>query len=220
MTLVASATVAWPFGAGGQEAGRTYRLGVLWPFPYGTPESRLLADALRPYGFIDGKNLNIDYRSWAQHVDQIWDYAAEFAKERVDAISAGGELAIRAAQKATPSIPIVGVADDMLGSGFITSFSRPTGNTTGVSILSPELDGKRQDILIEALPGLNHLALLADFNASKQAHLDVLREAARARNIEASIHSIAKPEEIAPAIDAAKAAGAAALNVFGVADAQ
>ena len=64
MTLFASATVAWPFGAGGQEAGRTYRLGILWPFPYGTPKSSLLADALRPYGFIDGKNLNIDYRSW------------------------------------------------------------------------------------------------------------------------------------------------------------
>jgi hypothetical protein len=93
MTLVASATVAWPFGAGGQEAGRTYRLGILWPFPYGTPESSLLADALRPYGFIDGKNLNIDYRSWAQHIDQVWDYAAEFAKERVDAISAGGNSA-------------------------------------------------------------------------------------------------------------------------------
>jgi putative ABC transport system substrate-binding protein len=214
MTLVASATVAWPFGAGGQEAGRTYRLGILWPFPYGTPESSLLADALRPYGFIDGKNLNIDYRPWAQHVDQIRNYAAEFAKERVDAISAGGDLAIRAAQKATPSIPIVGVTDDMLGSGFVPSFARPTGNATGVSILSPELDGKRQDILIEALPGLNHLALLADSNTSKQAHLDVLRKAARARNIESSIHLIAKPEEIAPAIDAAKAAGAAALNVL------
>jgi len=179
MTLVASATVAWPFGAGGQEAGRTYRLGILWPFPCGTPESSLLADALRPYGFIDGKNLNIDYRSWAQHIDQIWDYAAEFAKERVDAISAGGDLGIRAAQKATPSIPILGVTDDMLGPGFVPSFARPTGNTTGVSILSPELDGKRQDILIEALPGLNHLALLADSNTSRQAHLDGLREAAR-----------------------------------------
>jgi putative tryptophan/tyrosine transport system substrate-binding protein len=175
---------------------------------------RLSLDRRRRHIFIDGKNLNIDYRSCAQHVDQICDYAAEFAKERVDAISAGGDLAIRAAQKATPSIPIVGVTDDMLGSGFVTSFSRPTGNTTGVSILSPELDGKRQDILIEALPGLNHLALLADSNTSRQAHLDVLREAARARNIEASIHSIAKPEEIAPAIDAAKAAGAAALNVL------
>jgi ABC-type uncharacterized transport system substrate-binding protein len=213
MTLVASATVASPFGAGGQEAGRTYRFGILWPFPYGTRESSLLADALRPYGFIDGKNLNIDYRSWA-HVDQIWDYAAGFVERHVAAISAGGDLGIRAAQKATSSIPILGVTDDMLGSGFITSFSRPTANTTGVSILSPELDGKRQDILIEALPGLDHLALLADSNTSKQAHLDVLREAARVRNIDASIHWIAKPEEIPAAIDAAKAAGAAALNVL------
>ena len=136
MTLVASATVASPFGAGGQEAGRTYRLGILWPFPYGTPESSLLADALRPYGFIDGRNLNIDYRSWAQHVDQIRDYAAEFAKERVDAISAGGDLAIRAAQKATPSIPILGVTDDMLGSGFIRVLLLPHPETQRASASS------------------------------------------------------------------------------------
>jgi putative tryptophan/tyrosine transport system substrate-binding protein len=193
---------------------RTYRVGCLWPFPLGTPESSLLANVLRPYGFINGQNLDIDYRPWGLQIDKIWDYAAEFVEEHVDAISAGGDLGIRAAQKATSSIPILGVTDDMLGSGFVPSFARPTGNTTGVSILSPELDGKRQDILIEALPGLNRLALLADSNTSKQAHLDVLREAARARNIEASIHTIAKPEEIAPAIDAAKAAGAAALNVL------
>lgn len=86
MTLAASATVAWPFGAGGQEAGRNYRLGILWPFPYGTPESSLLAEGLRPYGFIDGKNLNIDYRCWTQHVGQVWDDAAEFVGEHVDAV--------------------------------------------------------------------------------------------------------------------------------------
>ena len=183
MTLVASATVAWPFGAGGQEAGRTYRLGILWPFPYGTPESSLLADALRPYGFIDGKNLNIDYRSWAQHIGQIWDYAAEFVEEHVDAISAGGDMGIRAAQKATSSIPILGVTDDVLGSGFVPSFARPTGSTTGVSILSPELDGKRQDILIEALPGLNHLALLAS-STPQAGHLDVLRAGPQHRSFD------------------------------------
>ena len=129
-------------------------------------------------------------------------------------------MAIRAAQKATPSIPIVGVADDMLGSGFITSFSRPTGNTTGVSILSPELDGKRQDILIEALPGLNHLALLADSNASKQAHLDVLREAARARNIEASIHSIRETRGNRAGHRCGEGRRRRCVECFGVADAQ
>ena len=210
--LVGGATLA-PLAVNAEEA-RTYRVGCLWPFPLGTPEFSLLANALRPYGFINGQNLNVDYRPWGQHIDKIWDYAAEFVREHVDAISTGGDLGIRAAQKATSSIPILGVTDDMLGSGFVTSFAHPTGNTTGVSILAPELDGKRQDILIDALPGLNHLVLLADSNTSKQAQLDALQEAARARNIEASIYSIAKPEEIAPAVDAAKAAGAAALNVL------
>ena len=93
--------------------------------------------------------------------------------------------------------------------------ARPTGSTTGVNTSSPELDGKRQDILIEALPGLNHAwRFLSEFQHLRRAHLDVLREAARARNIEASIHSIAKPEEIGPAIDAAKAASITALNVL------
>ena len=214
ITLVASATVAWPFGAGGQEAGRTYRLGILWPFPYGTPESSLLANALRPYGFIDGKNLNIDYRGWAQHVDQIWDYAAEFAKERVDAISTGGDLGIRAAQKATSSIPILAVTDDMLGPGFVTSLVHPTVNTTGISILAPELDGKRQEILIEALPGIQRMAALANSNTTKQVQLDSLQRAARALNVQLSLHLIATSDDIPPAIDAAKATGAAALNVL------
>ncbi len=143
-------TVATPFASSAQEAGRTYRLGVLWPFPLGTREAGLMVDVLRPYGFIDGQNLAVDYRSWALHVDEIWEYAADLVKERVDAISAGGDLAIRAAQKATQSIPILGVTDDMLGSAFVTSLARPNGNTTGVSILATELDGKRQEILIEA----------------------------------------------------------------------
>jgi putative ABC transport system substrate-binding protein len=173
-----------------------------------------MAGVLRPYGFIDGQNLAVDYRSWAQHVDEIWDYAADLVKERVDAISAGGDLAIRAAQKATQSIPIVGVTDDMLRSGFVTSLARPNGNTTGVSILAPELDGKRQEILMEALPGLHHLAILADSNTTKQAQLEGLQQAARTRNIEFSAYWVAKTDEIAPAIDAAKAVGAAALNVL------
>jgi putative ABC transport system substrate-binding protein len=211
--LVGGATLAAPLAAQAEEA-RTYRVGCLWPFPPGTHEASLLADALRPYGFVDGHNLTVDYRPWTLHVDQIWDYAAELVKERVDAISAGGDLAIRAAQKATPSIPIIAVTDDMLGSGFVTSLARPTGNVTGVSILAPELNGKRQEILIEALPGIQRMAALADSNTTKQEQLDSLRQAARARNVELSLHWIAKGDDIPPAIDASKASGAAALNVL------
>jgi putative ABC transport system substrate-binding protein len=101
-------------------------------------------------------------------------------------------LAIRAAQQATKTIPIVGVTEDMVGEGLVDSLARPNGNITGVSILATELDGKRQEILIEAVPGLRRMAALADSNATADAKLYALQEAARARNIELSIHRIAK----------------------------
>jgi putative ABC transport system substrate-binding protein len=123
-------------------------------------------------------------------------------------------MAIRAAQQATKTIPILGVTDDMVGEGLVESLARPNGNTTGVSIFATELDGKRQEILIAALPGLRHMAALADSNNTTVAKLHALQEAARAGNIELSIHRIATGEEIAAAIDTATASGATALNVL------
>src|SRR5258707_6232619 len=119
-----------------------------------------------------------------------------------------GSVATRAAQQVTKTIPIIAVADDMVGEGLVDSLVRPNGNTTGVSILALELDGKRQEILIEAVPGLRRMAFLADANFTTVATLDALQEAARAHNVELSIHRIAKGEEITAAIDAAKASGA------------
>ena len=92
--------------------------------------------------------------------------------------------------------------------------ARPNGNTTGVSILANVLDGKRQEILIEAVPGLRRMATLADSNTTAVAKLDALQTAAGARNIELSIHQVARGEEIAAAIDMAKASGSTALNVL------
>jgi len=102
----------------------------------------------------------------------------------------------------------------MLGSGLVTSLARPDGNITGVSILVGEADGKRQDILIEALPGLRQMAVLTDTNYTKFAKLAALQEAAHAQNIEFSIHRVAKGEEIAAGIDSAQASGAQALNIL------
>ena len=94
----------------------------------------------------------------------------------------------------------------------MNSLARPDGNTTGVSILVFEAEGKRQDILIEAVPGLRRMAVLIDVNYTKFAKLEALQEAARAHNLEFSIHRIAKGEEIADAIDSAQASGA--LNIL------
>ena len=84
----------------------------------------------------------------------------------------------------------------MLGSGLVSSLARPDSNTTGVSVLAFELDGKRQDILIEAVPGLRLMAVLIDVNLTKFAKLEALQEAARAHGVEFSIHRVARREEI------------------------
>jgi len=204
------ASVAWSFAAMAQEPGRLYRVGLLWA---ATPESPVVVaflDETARHDFVVGKNLTVDYRAF----DRLSEYAAELVKGRVDVIGAAGNMAIRAAQEATKTIPILGITDDLLGSGLVNSMARPNGNTTGVSILGGDLDGKRQDILIEALPGLRRMAALADSNNSTEAKLNVLEEAARARNIELSIYRIAIGEEIAATLDRAKASGATALNVL------
>src|SRR5882757_1057376 len=213
-TLVAGAMVEWPFAAMAQESGRTYRLGVLLPFTRDLPANVAFFNEVRSRGFIEGQNLTIDYRAFGSHVDLISQYAAELVKAQPDVIFAGGDVAIRALQQATKAIPILGISGDMVGEGLVDSMARPNGNTTGVSILATELDGKRQEILAEAVPGLRHMAALADSTNSVVAKLDELQEAARARNIELSIYRVAKGEEIAAAIDAAKTSGAAALNVL------
>jgi putative tryptophan/tyrosine transport system substrate-binding protein len=217
ITLIGGAIVPCTFPAIAQEAGRTYRVGMLFPFPRDADEAveiTAFSDELRKQGFIEGQNLKIEYRAWAPHVDLISVYAAELVKGRPDVFAVGGPVAVRAAQQATKTIPLLAITDDMVGEGMVSSMARPTGNTTGVSILAPELNGKRQEILIEAVPGLRRLAALADSNTTAVAQLNALQAAARARNIELSIHRIAKGEEIAAAIEMAKASGAAALNVL------
>jgi putative ABC transport system substrate-binding protein len=207
------ASVTWPFPAMAQEPGRSYRIGCLQPVPRDAPGLLAFFDGLRSFGFIEGQNLTIDYRDYGAHLDLTSKFATDLVNARVDAIEAGGDPALHAAQQATKTIPIIGFTDDMAGSGFVTSMARPTGNITGVSLLAAELDGKRQEILIEAVPGVSRMAVLAP-NTIAPAKLDALKEGARARNVELSIHRISSGEEIAAAIDMAHASGATALNVL------
>ena len=207
------ASITWPFAALAQEPGRTYRLGCLLPLTRDAPINVAFFDELRRRGFIEGQNLTVECRAYGQHVDLIPDYAAELVNARVDAIVTAGDVApIRAAQQATKTIPILAMTGDLIGLGLVGSQARPDGNTTGVNVFANELDGKRQEILIEAVPGLRRMAFLADANFTTIATLDALQEAARAHNIELSIHRIAIGEEITAAIDAAKASGAEGLN--------
>jgi putative ABC transport system substrate-binding protein len=216
--VIGGAMASWPPAACPQEAGRTYRLGMLFPYPRDDRDAvgtiAALSDELRRQGFIEGQNLAIEYRAWAPQVDLLSDYAAELVKSQPDVIAPGGPLAVRAAQQATKSIPILAISDDMVGEGLVNSMARPNGNTTGISILATELDGKRQEILIETLPGLRRMVVLADSNTTAVEQLNELQNAARTRNIDLSVHRIAKGEEIPAAIEAAKALGATAINVL------
>ena len=198
----------------GAATGADLSSGLLATAPRDAPVNVAFFDELRRRGFIEGQNLTVEYRAYGQHVDLISQYAAELVKARVDVIVTAGDEAVRAIQQATKTIPIVAIGDDMLGSGLVTSLARPDGNTTGVSILAVEADGKRQDILIEAVPGLRLMAVLTDVNFTNAAKLDALQEAARAHGIEFSIHRVARGEEIAAAIDSAQASGAKALNIL------
>jgi len=197
-----------------RKLGRTFLIGQLSPFPRHAAFNIAFYEDLRRSGFIEGKNLTIHYRDYGLHGDLISQYATDLVNARVDVIVTGGEPGIGALQKATKTIPIVALGGDLLGSGFVKSLSRPDGNTTGVSILAFEADGKRQDILIEAVPGLRLMAVLTDGNDTSAAKLDVLQKAARARDVGLLIHRVANSEEIAAAIDSAQASGAKALNIL------
>jgi putative tryptophan/tyrosine transport system substrate-binding protein len=214
ITLLSGATLLAPLAAGAQEPGRTYRLGNVHTSPRDAPHNVAFFDELRRLGFIEGENLTIDWRGFGMRIEQFEEFAAEQVKAPVDVILTGGDAAVRAVQRATAAIPILAMTDDMVGQGFVRSLAKPGGNMTGVSILATELDGKRQDILMETVPGLRRMAALADTNTTTPSKLQALQNAARARGVELSIHRVARPEEIVPAINAAKALDAAALNVL------
>ena len=214
ISLLGGAVAAWPLAARAQEPGRIYRLGVLSLTQRNAPWHVALFDAVKSDGLIAGQNLVVDDQGFGLRVGQLAEHASAIVKAQVDVINGGGDPPILAAQQATKEIPILGVAEDMVGSRFVASLAKPGGNTTGVSLLSSELDGKRQELLMETVPGAHRYAALADVNSSSPQRLQTLEEITRARGAELSIYRVAKSEEIAGAVDAAKNSGAAALNVL------
>jgi putative ABC transport system substrate-binding protein len=214
VALIAAGVLTRPWCAFGQEPGRTYRLGCLFSAPRDAPHHVAFFSEVGRLGFIVGNNLTVDWRGFGLRVEQFGEHAAELVNGQVDVISAGGDAAVRAAQRVTTTIPIIALADDMLGQGFVRSLSRPGGNITGVSIVASELDGKRQEILIEAVPGVSHLGALVDTNTTAPRQLDELTSAAHERGVELSLHRATVLEQIVPAINAAKASGAGAVNVL------
>jgi putative ABC transport system substrate-binding protein len=200
-----------PLAAHAQEAGRIYRLGVLVPAARESAAVRAMFDELRLNGFVEGQNLAV-IGSFGVTTEQIADGVAILMKAVPDVIVSGPELYTRALQAATRTMPLLSISEDLVGEGLVASLAKPGGNVTGISLLSPELDDKRQDILIDAVPGIRRMAALADSAITLKRHLQQQQEVARARGVELSILTVAKPEEIAPALDEAKARGAEAVN--------
>jgi putative ABC transport system substrate-binding protein len=215
ITLLGGAAVAWSISTLAQDAGRTYRIAILSRSPRSAVNYVAFFDELRKLGFVEGQNLAVDTRGFGASSEQFPELAMELVKSNLDVLVCGSDAAIRAAQQATQTIPILGTTDDMVGSGLVHSLAKPGGHTTGMSILATELDGKRQEILMELLPGVRRMGALADPNTTAPELVHSLQDATRARGVELSVHWIAKPEEIVGAIDEAKVSGDGALNVLG-----
>jgi putative ABC transport system substrate-binding protein len=184
ITILGGAAAAWPLTARAQD-GRTYRIGVLNANPRGSPVVTALFDELRRNGLVEGRNLVVDGNGIGIPYPRFADAARELVKAKVDAlVVGGGSPPIRSVQAVLPAIPIIGVADDMVEAGLARSLVQPGGNVTGVSLFAPELDGKRQELLIELLPGVRRIAALADPRVQPQQELQALQDAARARGVE------------------------------------
>src|SRR6516164_1560864 len=196
-----------------QESNRTYRLGVLAGLPRGAPQSGVVVADLGKAGFIDGKNLIVDWRLQGSP-EQTTASVAELVRLAPDVLLAAGTPGMVAAQAATRTIPILGIADDMVASGLVPSLANPGANLTGISILATELDGKRLEILMELVPASRHMAALADPSVAGPAQLAALRSAAASRSVVLSIYPVHGREEIAAIVGAAQAFGATALNVL------
>jgi putative ABC transport system substrate-binding protein len=121
---------------------------------------------LRELGYTEGKNIFIEWRSAEENADRMQELAAELVRLQVDVIVTGGSTSTRSAKKATSTIPIVMAQDDdPVGSGFVASLARPGGNITGLSTVSPELSGKRLELLKEIVPRLSRVAVIGNLTS-------------------------------------------------------
>jgi putative ABC transport system substrate-binding protein len=213
--VLALAGIAVPVPAYAQQPGRTYRIAYLGPSPRGSAPQTAFFEALARLGFVAGKNLQLDERGYAQRPGQFGQTAVELARSGADLILCGGPEAGRAAKQATKTIPLLVNTDDMVGEGLVASLAHPEGNVTGVAIRSPDLDGKRLEILLEVIPEVRRIDALAGSDTANARHFQELREAASERGVELAIRTAATYADIAPAIDAAKSGGAQGLNVLG-----
>ena len=212
VTLLGTAAVAGPRGLLAQPASRRYLVGGLMPFPLATLAK--FVDTLGQLGFVEEQNLTIDPRGFSVPYDRLAVIAGELVEAKVDAIICAGDAAIIAAQAATSSIPIVAITDDMVGAGLVRSLARPGGNTTGVSLLAGDLDGKRQEVLFDFFPEGRRMAVLADTKTNAPSRLHQLETPRRLAVSRCQFTASSATTRSVRRSSSAKATGAVALNVL------
>jgi ABC transporter substrate binding protein len=139
LAILGGVAATWPLAVTAQEAGRNYRVaGLFGASSREAPQTVAMFEEVRQAGFIEGRNLTVDWRTYGTHVELVSQFASELFKSPVDVIVVGGDPATKAAQQATTTIPILAFTDDMVGSGLVSSLAKHGGNTTGVSLLATE----------------------------------------------------------------------------------
>ena len=163
-----------------QQTGKVPRIGYLSPTSPSVSPTRIEAfrHGLRELGYLEGKNIVIDYRYAEGKFDRLPALAAELVRLKVDLIVTTGPTVTRAAKEATTTVPIVMATDtDPVGNGFVASLARPGGNVTGLSALAPELSGKQLELLKEIVPRLSRVAVFG--TSTNPGNSQMLREVKR-----------------------------------------
>jgi ABC-type uncharacterized transport system substrate-binding protein len=172
--------LAWAVTARAQQQAKVARLGVLG-LGGSPPATRIdaLRSGLRDLGYVDGKNLVIEFR-WAGTVEQMNEAAAELARTKVDIILAASSGEIEAARRATHAIPIIFMAHaDPVGVGHVVSLARPGGNVTGLAVMQSDITAKRLEILKQTMPQATRFGVLWDSTAPSYRPVLQAAEAAR-----------------------------------------
>ncbi len=199
-----------------QPAGRVPRVGYLTPSSLSARGGMIeLRQRLRDLGYVEGRDVRFEIRSANEDFERLPDLAADLVRSGVDLIVAVSSPAIRAAENATSTIPIVMVSGtDPVAGLFVASLARPESNVTGVTTYLPELAGKRLETLRECLPGLRRVAVLANLrNPSSAAEAKETESAARSMALEIHVADARLPEQYPEAFASIARGGARALFV-------
>ena len=203
-TLAAS-VLAVPLAAAAQQAGKVYRIGILETIPAAQNAANLAAlrKGLRDLGYVEGRNLIIEYRSADGRAERFPDLASELVRLKVDLIVTRGTPAARAAKNATGTIPVV-MATMGDPRAIVASFANPGGNITGVTTFSTELTAKRFELLKELVPNLSRVALLHNMgNPAAPPEWEETKTAARSLGLQAELLDVRSQGDLGRAFELA-----------------